>query len=60
MKAPHLLPAALFAAATPAGVAQEAKLPVEGALPTFKGATGWLNSQPLAANDLRGKVVLVP
>jgi thiol-disulfide isomerase/thioredoxin len=28
-------------------------------LPGFDGATGWLNSPPLTASDLRGKVVLV-
>jgi thiol-disulfide isomerase/thioredoxin len=28
-------------------------------LPGFDGATGWLNSEPLTATDLRGKVVLV-
>ena len=33
-------------------------LPVEGRLPGFEGATGWLNSPPLAAPDLQGKVVL--
>ena len=33
-------------------------LPVEGHVPGFDGATGWLNSPPLAADDLRGKVVL--
>ena len=31
----------------------------EGRLPGFDGATGWLNSAPLVAADLRGKVVLV-
>ena len=31
----------------------------EGHLPGFGGATGWLNSPPLSASDLRGKVVLV-
>src|SRR5829696_2764164 len=36
-----------------------AQLPVEGRLPGFDGATGWLNSPPLTAADLRGKVVLV-
>jgi thiol-disulfide isomerase/thioredoxin len=36
-----------------------APLPVEGHLPGFDGATGWLNSPPLTAADLRGKVVLV-
>jgi len=34
-------------------------LPVEGRMPPFDGATGWLNSQPLTPDDLRGKVVLV-
>ena len=36
-----------------------ADLPIEGHLPGFDGATGWLNSPPLTAADLRGKVVLV-
>jgi len=36
-----------------------ADLPIEGDLPGFDGATGWLNSQSLTAADLRGKVVLV-
>ena len=34
-------------------------LPDEGRLPALDGATGWLNSAPLAAADLRGRVVLV-
>jgi cytochrome c biogenesis protein CcdA/thiol-disulfide isomerase/thioredoxin len=34
-------------------------LPVEGSLPSLAGATGWLNSPPLDAQGLRGKVVLV-
>ena len=34
-------------------------LPVEGTLPSLAGATGWLNSPPLDAPPLRGKVVLV-
>ncbi|MGH8112954.1 MAG: cytochrome c biogenesis protein DipZ [Rhodanobacteraceae bacterium] len=34
-------------------------LPVEGAFPSLAGATGWLNSAPLTAQSLRGKVVLV-
>jgi thiol-disulfide isomerase/thioredoxin len=33
--------------------------PIEGELPSFGGATGWLNTQPLTASGLRGKVVLV-
>jgi hypothetical protein len=28
-------------------------------LPAFDGATGWLNSEPLAPERLRGKFVLV-
>jgi len=35
------------------------RLPVEGNMPTFDGATGWLNSGPLKRDALRGKVVLV-
>lgn len=34
-------------------------LPDHGAAPGFEGATGWLNSAPLNAEQLRGKVVLV-
>ena len=34
-------------------------LPVEGELPSLDGATQWLNSSPLTAQSLRGKVVLV-
>src|SRR5262245_57236567 len=46
----------LFRATThPAAV----QLPVEGALPSLAGATEWLNSPPLTAAGLRGKVVLV-
>jgi thiol-disulfide isomerase/thioredoxin len=37
---------------------QEA-LPVEGHLASFGGATGWLNSEPLTPEGLRGRVVLV-
>ena len=73
MKANQLLLAAILASAigvpietlaedksvvqqmTPAAV----RLPIEGELPSLGGATGWLNSQPLTAAGLRGKVVLV-
>ncbi|HDR9496500.1 TPA: cytochrome c biogenesis protein DipZ, partial [Burkholderia stabilis] len=34
-------------------------LPVEGTLPSLDGAVQWLNSPPLTAAGLRGKVVLV-
>lgn len=36
-----------------------APLPVEAELPSLDGAVGWLNSQPLTARGLRGKVVLI-
>jgi len=35
------------------------QLPVEGSFPSLDGATEWLNSPPLTAAGLRGKVVLV-
>ena len=41
------------------GTRRHAPLPAEGYLPGFDGATGWLNSAPLTAEGLRGKVVLV-
>lgn len=34
-------------------------LPDEGRLPSFDRATGWLNSEPLTTEGLRGRVVLV-
>src|SRR5262249_22565204 len=34
-------------------------LPSEGSLPSLDGATDWLNSPPLSAAGLHGKVVLV-
>ena len=51
MKPHWLMPAGLHTAST--------QLPVESRLPSFEGATGWLNSPPLTADRLRGKVVLV-
>lgn len=35
------------------------ELPDEGRLPGFSRATGWLNSEPLTPESLRGRVVLV-
>ena len=35
------------------------ELPIEGRLASFEGATGWLNSEPLTPEGLRGRVVLV-
>jgi hypothetical protein len=37
----------------------DAALPVEGRMPSFDGATGWLNSPPLTPAGLRGQVVAV-
>jgi thiol-disulfide isomerase/thioredoxin len=51
MKINQLLLAARHPAAVP--------LPIEGELPSFSGATAWLNSPPLTAAGLRGHVVLI-
>jgi thiol-disulfide isomerase/thioredoxin len=73
VRANQLLLAAIFAGAIGApigtisaekGVVQKMtpaaiQLPVEGELPSLGGATEWLNSQPLTAAGLRGKVLLV-
>jgi cytochrome c biogenesis protein CcdA/thiol-disulfide isomerase/thioredoxin len=44
----------MMSSAKPAGA-----LPVEGEVPSFAGATLWLNSPPLTPEALRGKVVVV-
>jgi thiol-disulfide isomerase/thioredoxin len=45
---------------TPAGLhLASARLPIEGELPSFDDATGWLNSPPLTPAGLRGNVILV-
>jgi thiol-disulfide isomerase/thioredoxin len=73
MRANQLLLAAILASAIGArietlaqdkSVVQQMKrtavqLPVEGELPSLGDATGWLNSKPLTAAGLRGKVVLI-
>src|SRR5882672_1744518 len=73
MKANQLLLAAMLIGATGApietlaqdkSVAQQTastavRLRVEGELPSLGSATGWLNSPPLTAPGLRGKVVLI-
>jgi thiol-disulfide isomerase/thioredoxin len=73
MKANQLLLAAILAGAIGASIVTSAQdksvvrqitpaavqLPIEGELPSLGGATGWLNSQPLTAAGLRGKVVLI-
>jgi thiol-disulfide isomerase/thioredoxin len=73
MKANQLLLAAILASAIDApietlaadkSVAQQmtpatVRLPIEGELPSLGRATEWLNSPPLTASGLRGKVVLI-
>jgi cytochrome c biogenesis protein CcdA/thiol-disulfide isomerase/thioredoxin len=48
-------PSMMMAAAADQGTS----LPVEGQIPDLSGAVAWLNSPPLAAQSLRGHVVLV-
>jgi thiol-disulfide isomerase/thioredoxin len=44
----------------PAGLhTSTARLPDEGRMPPFDGAVAWLNSRPLTAADLSGKITLV-
>jgi cytochrome c biogenesis protein CcdA/thiol-disulfide isomerase/thioredoxin len=38
---------------------QDVNLAVEGGFPSLSGATEWLNSPPLSAEGLKGKVVLI-
>ena len=45
--------------ATPPASPAAVPLPDDGAAPLFGEASEWLNSPPLTASDLRGKVVLV-
>jgi len=49
-------PAMMAAAPT---LAENTALTVEGTLPPLDGVTQWLNSPPLTAQSLRGKVVLI-
>jgi thiol-disulfide isomerase/thioredoxin len=46
----------LFSARRGAGTARST---IEGHLPSFHEATGWLNSEPLTPEELRGRVVFV-
>jgi thiol-disulfide isomerase/thioredoxin len=73
MKVAHLLFAATIASAVALAVttlhedrgvirhvvSAATRPPIEGAMPSLEGATAWLNSPPLTAAGLRGKVVLV-
>ncbi|PVE22013.1 cytochrome C biogenesis protein [Microvirga sp. KLBC 81] len=46
-------------AANDARQGYRSNLPIEGTFPSLDGAVQWLNSEPLTAQQLRGKVVLV-
>jgi len=68
MKANKLLLAAILASTIGSPIVAFAEdkrvptslhMPIEGALPSLGGATEWLNSPPLTAAGLRGKVVLI-
>lgn len=50
---------AMTRTAASGSAADPAPLPVEGQLPPLDGAVQWLNSPPLTAQALRGKVVLI-
>jgi cytochrome c biogenesis protein CcdA/thiol-disulfide isomerase/thioredoxin len=52
-------PAPAAALMPTAAAAPAPNLPVEGEIPPLSGAVQWLNSAPLSAQDLRGKVVLL-
>jgi thiol-disulfide isomerase/thioredoxin len=60
----HASEAPIEASAEDTSVAQQMRsaalqLPFEAEMPSFSGATGWLNSPPLSAVGLHGKVVLI-
>jgi thiol-disulfide isomerase/thioredoxin len=72
MKAKQLLPASIVTSSLAALIAafaadssavqpitSSAQLRIEGALPSMGGATAWVNSPPLTAASLRGRVVLI-
>jgi cytochrome c biogenesis protein CcdA/thiol-disulfide isomerase/thioredoxin len=55
--APHAAGGAMMMSAHDS--APDAALPAEGPMPPLAGAVAWLNSPPLTAAGLRGKVVLI-
>jgi cytochrome c biogenesis protein CcdA/thiol-disulfide isomerase/thioredoxin len=58
-KAQSQMPPNTANSATPSTGSITSTLPVEGIMPPLDGAVQWLNSPPLTAAGLRGKVVLV-
>jgi cytochrome c biogenesis protein CcdA/thiol-disulfide isomerase/thioredoxin len=55
----RLHPAPVAAPVAASAARQVAALPDEGPMPSLGGAVAWLNSPPLSADGLRGKIVLV-
>ncbi|MGV6876805.1 redoxin domain-containing protein, partial [Pseudochelatococcus sp. B33] len=56
---PEAIGPGMMTAAADAMQPFRSNLPVEGRAPALEGAVEWLNSPPLAIDELRGKVVLV-
>src|SRR5215831_4385871 len=59
MNAHQLWPVAVLMSVITTTVGISAKLPVERPMPSLGRTNAWLNSEPLSAADLRGKVVLI-
>jgi thiol-disulfide isomerase/thioredoxin len=59
MKTRQLWLVAILVSAITIPIVNAAKLPPGQPMPSFRGANAWLNSPPLSAAGLRGKVVLV-
>lgn len=59
MKAQQAWPIVAFVGIVTTLIGFGATLPGDARMPPLKGATAWLNSPPLGATELRGKVVLV-
>jgi len=55
----RIRPTAAGASETPGSAPKEVALASEGTFPGLDGADGWLNSPPLTAAGLKGKVVLI-
>jgi len=59
VKSTRFLLAAILGSMIGSPIATSSPMPIEGDFPSLGGSTEWLNSPPLTAAGLRGKVVLV-
>ncbi|MDW5444111.1 cytochrome c biogenesis protein DipZ [Polaromonas sp. SM01] len=59
MRSPVLNPGSFLKVQSPPNLPRLATLPIEGNMPPLTGGVEWLNSPPLSAKELRGKVVLI-